>query len=103
MEEKSMNTAENIIVNKITEGYGLAKFNDDKRFIKIGYVPNCNGDFYKDYSSYKNTKEELILFVNKYNIVNYSIEQTDNSYELSNQLTLSNDDYIKVISLIKKC
>ena len=68
----SKSTVETIITNKINEGYGLTKLNSNQRIIIIGSRPNCNGDWMKDYGIHKNTKEQLILFANKYNIQDYN-------------------------------
>ena len=96
----SKSTVETIITNKINEGYGLTKLNSNQRIIIIGSRPNCNGDWMKDYGIHKNTKEQLILFANKYNIQDYSIEETDTQFELSNKFILSNNDYLKIVNSI---
>lgn len=93
-------SVENIMKDKI-KTTGFIKFtNEDNihfRVIRIGNEVNCNGEIIKNFT----IKDEIIKFLNKYNIEEYLIRDIDDKFEFSYQLEISNDNYEKLIENIE--
>ena len=88
------NKTEQLLFNKIRDyKNGWTKINETHREFRIGVEPNCNGEMTKNIVHHQKTADEMIAFINKYNIQKFSLETVDNDYEYSNKLQIENSDY----------
>lgn len=83
---------ETIMRNKM-ESYGWSRVNETHRTIKIGFQSNCNEDGII-VDPHLKTKVEDVL--QKYNVSNYELTPTENKWEHSYEVRLTNDEYIKL-------
>ena len=83
---------ETIMRNKM-ESYGWCKVNDTHRIIKIGFQSNCNEDGIIVDPRLKTKVEDVLQ---KYNVSNYQLTPTENKWEHSYEVRLTNEEYIKL-------
>ena len=83
---------ETLMRNKM-ESYGWCKVNDTHRTIKIGFQSNCNEDGIIVDPGLKTKVEDVLQ---KYNVSKYQLTPTENKWEHSYEVRLTNDEYIKL-------
>jgi|SaaInlV_165m_DNA_3_1040750.scaffolds.fasta_scaffold157904_1 hypothetical protein len=91
-------TVESLMENKAITNIGWIKDDNDNRIIRIGNVMNCNND---GLICDKSIKQKMINLMNKFNIINYEIENIHTKYEYSFELRIKEKDYISFVNKLK--
>jgi len=91
-------TVESLMENKAITNIGWIKDDNDNRIIRIGNVMNCNND---GLICDKSIKQKMINLMNKFNIMNYEIENIHTKYEYSFELRIKEKDYISFVNKLK--
>ena len=91
-------TVETLIEKKAITNNGWIKDNNENRIIRIGNVLNCNND---GLICDKSIKQKMINLMNKFNIMNYEIENIHTKYEYSFELRIKEKDYISFVNKLK--
>ena len=83
---------ESLLQSALETSYNKQITNIEKRIFKIAHRVNCNGEVLKN--TYIKEKIETIL--KKIDIQDYNIDNIDNEYEFGYELSVNEDNFLKM-------